>query len=216
MKTSHFFTAAAGIIGMSLLTGCVAVAPKDPNPIAYRPNNPAAVKVKVSLSKQQVYVMEGERPLLVAATCVGTPAKPTPKGTFTVYKKIAEKRSFSYGFYKKGDVIKPAPVGKGTGTYIGYPMPYWVEFAPAYGFHQGYVWPMPRSHGCLRLHKNVAPKFFELVRIGTPIVIADSLPEDATIGKNVPRPNDFRDPDPAPEIMISSRAFPKPVGPLLQ
>jgi len=39
---------------------------------------------------------------------------------------------------------------------------------------------VPRTHGCLRLHQNAAPKFFALVRTGTPFYIADSLPEDQT------------------------------------
>lgn len=215
MKNTHVFSIFA-VLTLLFLTGCgTSFRKPDPNPIAYRPTNPSAVRVKVSLAQQQVYVMEGTRPLLVAATCVGIPSKPTPKGNFVVYSKIAKKRSMSYGFYKKGGVITAAQAGKGSGTYIGYPMPYWVEFAPAYGFHQGYVWPIPRSHGCLRLHKNVAPKFFALVQNGTPINIAQNQPEDATIGLNVPRPSDFSDPDPAPEIMISDRAFAAPSGPLL-
>jgi hypothetical protein len=46
---------------------------------AYRPNDPSAVRVKVSLSKQNVYVMEGDRSLMAVACSVGIPEKPTPK-----------------------------------------------------------------------------------------------------------------------------------------
>jgi hypothetical protein len=211
MKISHFLSAA---LLLTLLGGCVSPV-VDPNPVAYKPRNPANVRVKVSLSKQQVYVMEGNRPLLVAATCVGLPGKPTPCGNFTAFNKIAHKRSGSYGFSVQGNRIVAVEAGRCSGTYVGYPMPYWVEFAPSYGFHQGYVWPVPRTHGCLRLHKNVAAKFFALVREGTPINIARCQPEDWTIGRNVPRPHDFNDPDPDPAIMTSSRAFEAPAGPLL-
>jgi len=215
-KLSHIITIAAGATTLALLSGCVSTGPHgDPNPVAYKPHDRGAVRVKVSLSKQQVYVMEGSRPLLIAATCVGIPSKPTHPGHFTVFRKDATKRSGSYGFYRKGDVIRPAEAGQGSGEYIGYPMPFWVEYETGYGFHQGYVWPVPRSHGCLRLHPNVAPKFFELVSVGTPIDIAQHQPEDETIGKNVPRPHDYNDPDPAPAHMISSKAFAKPAGPLL-
>jgi hypothetical protein len=220
MTFSRFFTnfAAAGValLAAVLLNGCQSLPSGNPNPVAYRPKNPANVRVKVSLAKQQIYVMEGERPLLVAATCIGLPSKPTPRGHFTVTGKIASKRSGSYGFYRSGGRVVPAEAGRGSGEYIGYPMPFWVEFAPGYGFHQGYVWPVPRTHGCLRLHQNVAPKFFELVRVGTPVDIAQTQPEDATIGANVPRPTDYNDPDPAPELMVSSAAFAKPAGPLLK
>jgi len=185
--------------------------------VAYKPRNPDDVRVKVSLSKEVVYVMEGDRVLMVAATTVGVPSKPTPTGHFHVTHKEVEKRSGSYGFWANGSDVRPGtsdhPLG---GEYIGYPMPWWVEWEPEYGFHQGYVWPVPRSHGCLRLHPNVAPKFFALVRIGTPVDIAETQPEDATIGAHVPRPRDYLDPDPAPSFMVSQRVFAKPEGPLLQ
>ena len=216
MKISRLLSGGACALALALLSGCQTPQARNPNPVAYRPHNPSAVRVKVSLSKQQVYVMEGTRPLLVAATCVGKPGKSTPKGHFSVFNKIANKRSGSYGFYRSGGHIVAAEAGHGSGEYIGHPMPFWVEFSPQYGFHQGWVWPEPRTHGCLRLHPNVAAKFFELVRIGTPVDIAQIQPEDATIGKNVARPVDYNDPDPAPEYMVSSRVFAKPAGSLLQ
>ena len=36
--------------------------------VAYRPTDPSAVEVKVSIENAAVYVMEGDRPLLVTAT----------------------------------------------------------------------------------------------------------------------------------------------------
>jgi len=80
---------------------------------AKRPQNPANVKVKVSLSKQNIYVMEGERVLMAVATTVGTRENPTPKGTFRVYKKIENKRSNTYGFRVQGDRIIPAKSSAG-------------------------------------------------------------------------------------------------------
>ena len=91
--------------------------------------------------------------------------------------------------------------------YVGYPMPYWVEFKSGYGFHSGYVHPVPKTHGCLRINQNVAPKFFALVRSGTPIEISDSFPEDLTIGKNIRRPQDYKDPDPPRSYLISDKYF---------
>jgi len=219
MNITRLLSSAAGAAALALMTGCVgptAHISGQPNPVAYRPHNPDKVSVKVSLSKEQVYVMEGDRPLLVCATTVGLPGKPTPVGTFRVIDKIPNKRSASYGFYKSGDSVVPGEAGKGSGSYIGYPMPYWVEFKPEYGFHQGYVWPIPHTHGCLRLHKNTAAKFYALVKVGTPVNIAVHQPEDETIGKNVARPTDYNDPDPDPHYMISPQVFSKPEGPLLQ
>lgn len=183
--------------------------------VAYRPNNPNNVRIKVSLQNRAVYVMEGDRPLLVTATAIGTPSHPTPTGNFRIYNKIPRKRSNTYGFSISGDSIRPSKSSEATGRYVGFPMAYWCEFSPAYGFHEGAVWPMPRTHGCLRLHKNVAPKFYELARPGTPVNIAYSQPEDATIGHNLKRPTDYADPDPPASFLISDQVFSKPAGPLL-
>ncbi len=183
---------------------------------AYKPHDPSAVRVKVSLSKQNVYVMEGDRCLMAAACSVGLPDKPTPRGNFKIYSKQEHKRSGSYGFSVQGNKIVPTTAGHAAGRYVGYPMGFWCEFAPGYGFHQGFVHPVPRTHGCIRLKGEAAAKFFALVRIGTPVNIANTQPEDATIGPKVQRVDDSRTPDPDPRIMVTDAAFEKPSGPLLE
>ena len=202
-----------------LLTGCATggrVSAGGPYHVtAYKPNDPSRVRVLVSLSKENIYVMEGDRCLMAVACSIGTPAKPTPKGNFTIYSKQEHKRSGSYGFSVQGNRVVPS-TGGGAGRYVGYPMGYWCEFAPAYGFHQGFVHPTPRTHGCIRLKGEAAPKFFALVRIGTPVNIANSQPEDETIGPKVQRVDDSKTPDPDPRLMITEAAFEKPSGPLLQ
>ena len=183
---------------------------------AYKPNNPSNVRVLVSLSKENVYVMEGDRSLMAVACSVGTPAKPTPKGSFKIYSKQEKKRSGEYGFSVQGNAVVATTSGHSGGHYVGYPMGYWCEFSPAYGFHQGFVHPTPRTHGCIRLKGEAAAKFYALVRIGTPVNIATTQPEDATIGPKVQRVDDSRTPDPDPHIMVSDGAFEKPSGPLLE
>jgi hypothetical protein len=182
---------------------------------AYKPNDPSKVRVNVSLSKENIYVMEGDRCLMAVACSVGIPEKPTPKGNFTIYAKEEHKRSGSYGFSVQGNNVVPS-TGGGAGRYVGYPMGYWCEFAPAYGFHQGFVHPYPRTHGCIRLHGEAAPKFYALVRIGTPVSIATTQPEDATLGPKVQRVDDSKAPDPDPHLMITDAAFQKPSGQLLE
>jgi len=184
---------------------------------AYRPHDPSAVKVKVSLEKENIYVMEGDRCLMAVACTVGIPAKPTPRGSFTIYSKQEEKRSGSYGFRVQGNRVVPADAGANVpGRYVGYPMGFWCEFAPGYGFHQGFVHPYPRTHGCIRLHGEAAPKFFALVKIGTPVNIATSQPEDETLGPKVERVDDSKAADPPASLMVTSGAFQKPSGSLLE
>ena len=211
------FLTLAALAAVALLSGCVTgpVGRSNYNVVAYKPKNPENVRIKVSLSNRAVYVMEGETPLLVTACAIGKPDHPTPTGSYRISGKIPDKRSGEYGFSVNGDSIHPAKVSEATGHYVGFPMAWWSEFTPGYGFHEGAVWPIPRTHGCIRLHHNVAPKFYALAKIGTPVNIAQSQPEDATIGKNLKRPQDYADPDPAPAILISSRAFSAPQEPLL-
>ncbi|HEY3902158.1 MAG TPA: L,D-transpeptidase [Chthoniobacter sp.] len=214
MKSFLILTCVATV---ALLSGCAngPVGRSPYNVVAYKPKNPANVRIKVSLSNRAVYVMEGETPLLITACAIGKPDHATPTGSYRITNKIPDKRSGEYGFSVNGDSIHPSKAEAASGHYVGFPMAWWSEFTPGYGFHEGAVWPIPRTHGCIRLHHNVAPKFYALAKVGTPVNIAQSQPEDATIGKNLKRPQDYADPDPAPAILISSRAFSSPPEPLL-
>ena len=88
--------------------------------IAHKPHDPSKVEVKLSLSTQNVYVMEGDRLLMAAVTNVGKPGAATPTGDFTIYNKEKKRR-------------------RASEPDAGYPMAYWQEFKSAYGFHEGFV-----------------------------------------------------------------------------
>ncbi len=152
---------------------------------AKKPSNPSAVRVKVSLSKQMAYVMEGNTPLLVMPVSTGGPGAATPTGSFTIYNKEAKHRANTHGYAYSGNQVKQTMLSsKPAGwSFKGTPMPYWCEFKANYGFHTGWLKHVPCTHGCIRMHENLAPKFFQLVKIGTPVNIAQSQPEDATLGK---------------------------------
>ncbi len=164
--------------------------------IAHRPHDPSKVEVKLSTSTQNLYVMEGDRLLMAAQGNVGKAGAETPKGNFTIYNKIKNKRRISQ-------------------PDAGYPMAYWCEFKPAYGFHEGFVHPVPRTHGCVRLHREAAARLYALARIGTPVHIATSLPEDSKYGHLVRKLDQSRDPDPPRSQMMSESWFNDPPGPLL-
>lgn len=165
---------------------------------ARKASNPFKVTVRISLDKQLMYIAEGDRHqdiLLAAPVCVGAPSSPTPRGTFRVRAKDKNHRANTHGWawnpatgaYRRC-YRSTCPEGS---RFTPTPMPYWIEFCSAsYGMHTEYVHPRPKSHGCIRMHKNIAPKAFALVRVGTPVIIAGSQPWDATIGTAVPRPVD--------------------------
>jgi hypothetical protein len=158
---------------------------------AKKPTNPSAVKVKVSLSKQMVYVMENGNPLLVMPVSVGAPSSRTPAGNFTIFKKEHMHRANTHGYAYSGSAVRKTMLSSKPGgwSFKGTPMPYWCEFKANYGFHTGWVKHTPCTHGCIRMHENLAPKFYQMVKVGTPVNIAASQPEDATLGK-IPLPPD--------------------------
>ena len=195
-KISPFlFVLAAAAFLTSCATGPTASS-RNYHVIAYKPHDPSNVKVKLSLATQNLYVMEGDRLLMAAQGNVGKPGAATPTGHFTIYNKEKHRR-------------------RASEPDRGYPMAYWCEFAPAYGFHEGFVWSVPHTHGCVRLHKEAAARLFALTRIGTPVEIARSLPEDEKYGKQVQRLDQSRDPDPPRSLLMSPEWFKDPPGPLL-
>jgi L,D-transpeptidase catalytic domain len=187
------------LAGVACFTSCTTMTPSSSGTYhvtALKPHDPSKVVVKLSLSTQNLYVEEGDRLLMAAQGNVGKPSSPTPTGNFTIFEKNKTKRRVS----------EPD---------AGYPMAYWCEFKPAYGFHEGFVHPYPHTHGCVRLHREAAARLFALVRIGTPVHIANSLPEDAKYGSRVQKLDQSRDPDPPRSQMMSTTWFKDPPGPLL-
>lgn len=186
----------AGFVGSSLFfTGCQTVKPTSSaknsftfNPPVTQPKNRAAVQVKLSTGGQRLYVVEGNTVLLATPVSVGKASSPTPQGNFRIYSKQANRRRFS----------QPG---------AGYPMPYWMEFKPAYGAHWGFIKPYPSTMGCVRMPLHSARKTFELISVGTPINIAPSQPWDATIGKTLPKLDDSSLQDPPLEYMKSPQVF---------
>ena len=191
---------AVGFASATFLTSCE-TAPKmaggsgNYKVTALRPKNPENVKVKLSTSTQHVYVMEGDRLLMAVQGTVGV-GNTTPMGNFRITRKEKNKRRISQ-------------------PDRGYPMAYWCEIKPAYGFHEGFVHSRPRSHGCIRLHREAAARLFALVKVGTPVNISTSQPEDSKYGHLVRKLDQSKDPDPPRALLMSPAWFKDPVGPLL-
>ena len=187
----------APLAAFALLTSCTTMPQSTGHyhVTALRPHDPDKVRVKLSLATQNIYVEEGDRLLMAVQGNVGK-NNLTPRGNFRITDKIKNKRRVSQ-------------------PDAGYPMAYWCEFLPAYGFHEGFVHPVPRTHGCVRLHREAAARLFALVKVGTPVNISSTQPEDAKYGSRVQRLDQSRDPDPPRSFMLSPAWFKDPAGPLL-
>lgn len=178
-----------------MMAGCLAFAaagcipPRVPDPMELYQSYQVPVAetrdlskrvVKVSLGEQRAYLTEGGRVVMVMPVTVGRAGKPTPEGAFRIRRKIERHRSPTYGFAVRGSEIRRAKSDQVPGgwRYVGMPLPYWCEIAPGVGFHTGWLRHQPASQGTIRMHQNLAPVFFDLVDVGTPVIIAVSHPED--------------------------------------
>jgi len=184
---SHLLKAGILVSSVSLLAGCIP--PRFISPMeryqsyhvsAAQPRDPSAVVVKVSLGEQRAYLTEGNRVLMTMPVTVGRAENPTPEGDFRIINKIERHRSQTYGFAVRGKEVKRARVTDVPPgwRFVGMPLPYWCEIAPGVGFHTGWLRHQPASQRTIRMHQNVAPVFYSMVEVGTPVHIAYSHPED--------------------------------------
>jgi lipoprotein-anchoring transpeptidase ErfK/SrfK len=65
-------------------------------------------------------------------------------------------------------------------------MPYYMEFNQAIGMHAGYLPGYPASHGCVRMPRDLAARFFERVNIRTPVTVAGSTRNLASVRRAIP------------------------------
>ena len=114
----------------------------------------------------------------------GKKSHPTPSGSFTIRAK--EKNYFSNLYGKIYDAQNVVLVGDADartdvvpegGRFEGAVMPYWMRLTDTgVGLHVGYVPGRPASHGCIRLKQDAATEIFDLVKVGTPVSIAEIAP----------------------------------------
>lgn len=143
--------------------------------------NPSNTRIYVSLSKQRAYLLVGDEVAIDTPISSGKRAGMTPKGSYTVLEKDKDHRSSVYGSFvnSRGQVVRAgvstridsAPSGT---RYVGAPMKWFMRLTwEGVGMHVGILPGYPASHGCVRMPEDIAPLFYERVKIGTPAVIGD-------------------------------------------
>ena len=134
--------------------------------------------IVVDLGEQEAYLYRGKHRTASSRISSGREGYRTPVGRFRVIRKDEDHRSSLYGDYvdESGDVVKAnvdsrkdrKPRGA---RFVGAPMPFYLEFSPSYGLHQGYLPGEPASHGCIRMPYWKARQFYNTARIGTPVTV---------------------------------------------
>ncbi len=203
------------VLASALTLGCIPPRVTPPMELyqAYQvpvstPRDRSKITVKISLGEQRAYLVEGDRVLMTMPVTVGREGKPTPAGEFRILRKIERHRSPTYGFAVRGNDVRRARIDEVPGgwRYVGMPLPYWCEIAPGVGLHTGWLRHQPASQGTIRMHQNVAPVFFSMVDIGTPVHIAYSHPED-TKHAFIPLPPDSGPIAPLPDTFYLGDGF---------
>lgn len=134
-------------------------------------------RIVVKLREQKAYLYHHRELVALAPISTGREGKRTPTGRFSVIQKSANHRSSLYGNYvRNGKVVKEnidiRKGGRPAGTkFEGVPMPYFLRFSGAYGLHAGKVPGYPASSGCVRLPRRHAKRFYDAVRVGTPVIV---------------------------------------------
>ncbi|MCW1885377.1 L,D-transpeptidase family protein [Luteolibacter flavescens] len=134
-------------------------------------------RIVVSLGEQKARLYHQGKLVAVSPISSGREGKRSPVGRFSVIEKDIDHRSSLYGNYvRNGKVVKEnidiRKGGRPPGSkFEGVPMPYFLRFSGAYGLHEGNLPGYPASSGCIRLPKRQAKRFYDAVRLGTPVIV---------------------------------------------
>lgn len=133
--------------------------------------------ITIRLSDQKAFLYKNGEVVAISPASTGREGYTTPTGRYRVIRKDIDHRSSLYGEYvRDGRVVKagvdvrkdPKPPGA---VFVGAPMPYYLQIAPAYGLHAGHVPGYPASHGCIRLPNRWAKRFYYAAKVGTPVQV---------------------------------------------
>jgi hypothetical protein len=134
--------------------------------------------IVVSLRAQEAYLYRRGYRTASSRISSGREGYRTPTGRFQVIRKDEDHRSSLYGDYvdASGRIVKAnVDIRRGSrppySHFVGTPMPYFLEFSPGYGLHQGYLPGVPASHGCIRMPYWKARQFYNAARLGTLVVV---------------------------------------------
>lgn len=122
-------------------------------------------RIVVDRSEQKLSAYDGDALFMEAPVSTGLALTPTPRGTFSVYKKTPAR-------YMQG------PLPGISDQYYDLPgVPWNLYFTPEGGVVHGAYWHAnfgkPWSHGCVNLRPEDARQLYEWAEVGTSVLIRD-------------------------------------------
>lgn len=134
--------------------------------------------VVVDLRRQVAEFYKGGHIIGVAAISSGVEDRRTPGGDYKILEKDIDHTSSKYGCIEdsagntvNADATPGTPVPAGC-RYVPAPMNFFMRLTnDGVGMHQGFLPGYPASHGCIRMDRNVVPKFYENAYVGMPVKV---------------------------------------------
>ena len=161
---------------LAILNGCSTVTDMVTSNLPESHSGKASIVV--SLREQEAYLYRAGQRTASSRISSGREGYRTPVGSFRVIRKDENHHSSVYGDYvdDSGRIVKAnvdvrRDAKPSHSHFVGSPMPYFVEFSPGYGLHQGYLPGVPASHGCIRMPYWKARQFYNAVHVGTVVLI---------------------------------------------
>jgi len=177
------------------------LAQNTPAPQQVTPAPSAAKRViVVSLEDRKLALIEDGQVKKVYTVAVGKPSTPSPTGTFTIERRVANPT-----YHHSGRTVLPGP-GNPVGTR-------WMGLSKhGYGIH-GTNEPnsigKAASHGCIRMAKADLEQFYELVAVGDTVeLVGERNEETAQLFGNGQNP---AAPSPQPAQTLVAATAPAPL-----
>ena len=139
------------------------------------------LSIVISLCKQRVYLMVGEKIAVDSPISTGKKGHETPKGEYMILEKDLNHQSNLYGDFvsEKGAVVKKGVSAKidtppAGAHYCGASMKFFMRLSlEGMGMHAGILPGYPASHGCIRLPLEMAKAIYTTITVKTPVSIID-------------------------------------------
>jgi lipoprotein-anchoring transpeptidase ErfK/SrfK len=123
-------------------------------------------KIIVDRSEQKLYAYSGEELFMEALISTGLELTPTPRGTFTIYKKTPSR-------YMQGPL--PGLIDQQAYDLPGVPwnLYFTQEGAVIHGAYWHKSFGRPYSHGCVNLAPEEARTLYNWAQLGTKVIVRD-------------------------------------------
>jgi len=145
-------------------------AEKDQKPVTKKPTTTPKAgnrRLILKLRERRVYVYERDKVLANYRVAIGKKGWETPTGSFQVIQKV---RTPLWKNPWNGRISKPGPRSPLGERWVGF----WTDGKNTIGFHGTageHLIGRAVSHGCVRMRNADIKAMFDMVEIGTPVVV---------------------------------------------